>query len=403
MSITFPQLKTIKKFGLLSSLYVSQFLPLGFFDQALPVFMREQGFSLESIGFVYLLGLPWMIKFLWSPWIDRYSLSRRGHYRFWILLAQSLSACVVAGLAFVDIRQNFGIGLIGFALVCFLAATQDIATDALAVGSLHPKQRGFGNGIQNASNYLGAILGGGVLLILINQLGWTKSLLVLSILLALPLFPVFFYKEHAKLKADDTTTGFRPFFHFFRRSGNRTWLLVVSLLSLSPSMASGMFKPLLVDAGLSLQDIGLLSGIVGYSSGMVGALLGGVLLHRLGHMRALIIFSTIQAISLIGFLIPAIGIVNLPVLYAVSSTFNFASGMSATALFTIMMDRSDLSTAGSDYTLQSAMRTTVALLASALGGFIASALGFLPFFAGCVIISLICVAASARLLNPKFL
>ena len=380
---------------------MSQFLPMGFFDQALPVVMRQQGFSLETIGLVYLLGLPWMIKFLWSPWIDRYSLSHRGHYRSWIILTQSLLVCVIAAIAFIDLQQNLNIGLIALALVSFLAATQDIATDALAIRLLSPKQRGFGNGIQNAGNYLGAILGGGVLLIFINQLGWTRSLLALSILLALPILPIFLYQEQAKFKSNNSKIGFTTFFRFFRRPGNRNWLLVVFLLTFSPSMAAGMFRPLLVDIGLSLQDIGLLSGVVGYLSGMVGALLGGALISSFGHVRSLVYFSIVQAISISGFMIPAVGIVNLPILYAVSSISNFSSGMSATALFTLMMDRSELSTAGSDYTLQTALRTTVALVASAVSGFMAAKLGFAAFFGGCIIFAFVCIVASARLLNLK--
>ena len=380
---------------------MSQFLPMGFFDQALPVVMRQQGFSLETIGLVYLLGLPWMIKFLWSPWIDRYSLSHRGHYRSWIILTQSLLVCVIATIAFIDLQQNLKLGLIALALVSFLAATQDIATDALAVRLLSPQQRGFGNGIQNAGNYLGAILGGGVLLIFINQLGWTRSLLALSISLALPILPIFLYQEQAKFKPNNSKIGFTTFFRFCRRPGNRNWLLVVSLLTFSPSMAAGMFRPLLVDIDLSLQDIGLLSGVVGYSSGMVGALLGGALISNFGHVRSLVYFSIVQAISISGFIIPAVGIVNLPILYAVSSISNFSSGMSATALFTLMMDRSELSTAGSDYTLQTAIRTTVALIASAVSGFMAAKLGFSAFFGGCIVSAFVCIVASARLLNLK--
>ncbi|NET09397.1 MAG: MFS transporter, partial [Symploca sp. SIO2B6] len=174
-------LKRLHKFALLSSLYVSQYISLMFLVQALPVFMRQQGAPLETIGLIYLLvGLPLLLKVFWSPFIDRYGFTRWGHYRFWIICFQLLMAVVAVLCAFVDMQANFTLMFGLLLLIATFAASQDIATDALAVGLLEPRERGWGNGIQMAGNYLGAILGGGVMLILLNRLGWTNSVLTLA-------------------------------------------------------------------------------------------------------------------------------------------------------------------------------------------------------------------------------
>ena len=142
--------KSLKKFGLLGSLYVSQFIPIACLYEALPVFMRQRGASLEAIGFLPLLTLPWMLKFLWSPPIDRYGFTRWGHYRFWIICFQLIVACTLVVFAFIDIKNQLNVAFLCLVIICFVCASQDIATDALAVGLLEPDERGFGNGIQSA-------------------------------------------------------------------------------------------------------------------------------------------------------------------------------------------------------------------------------------------------------------
>jgi MFS family permease len=127
--------KNFKKFGLIGSLYVSQYLPAWFLYDALPVFMRQNGVSLEEIGILPTL-VPITLSFLWSPLIDRYGFTGWGHYRFWIICFQLLVTCVTVVCAFLDVKHNFIALLIGMALMFILGASQDIATDALAVGLL---------------------------------------------------------------------------------------------------------------------------------------------------------------------------------------------------------------------------------------------------------------------------
>ncbi len=90
------------KLLLLGSLYISQYLPVAFFYQTLPTFMRQQGASLEAIGMVGFLILPWTLKFLWSPLIDRFSFNRRRHYTTWIWCFQILLAISVAICGLLD-------------------------------------------------------------------------------------------------------------------------------------------------------------------------------------------------------------------------------------------------------------------------------------------------------------
>ncbi|MCJ8280216.1 MAG: MFS transporter, partial [Rivularia sp. ALOHA_DT_140] len=187
--------KSLKKFILLGSLYASQFIPLVFLSEAVPVFMRQQGISLEAIGLLSLTALPVTLKFLWSTLIDRYGFTRWGHYRFWIILFQLLVVLTTAIVAFLEIKNSFTVLFICMFSIALFCSTQDIASDALAVGILKPQERGLGNGIQSAGGYFGAIVGGGGMLILLNIWGWKITLLAMSFIMAISLIPLLFYKE----------------------------------------------------------------------------------------------------------------------------------------------------------------------------------------------------------------
>ncbi len=158
-----------------------------FLFQALPVFMRQQGVSLAAIGLFPLLGLPAILKFLWSPIIDRYGFTRWGHYRFWIICFQFLVACAVFVCAWLDIKHNFTALLLLALLIVLFCSSQDIATDALAVGLLEPYERGMGNGVQTSGGYLGAVIGGGGMLLLLNDWGGTVTLLTIAAIMLVAL------------------------------------------------------------------------------------------------------------------------------------------------------------------------------------------------------------------------
>ena len=397
--------KSLKKFGLLGSLYVSQFIPIACLYEALPVFMRQRGASLEAIGFLPFLTLPWMLKFLWSPPIDRYGFTRWGHYRFWIICFQLIVACTLVVFAFIDIKNQLNLAFLCLVIICFVCASQDIATDALAVGLLEPHERGFGNGIQSAGNYLGAIIGGGGMLISIERWGWKASMLTLAVVIVMALIPVLRYKEptskhqksaRAASNSQKPANPFMDIVNFFRRPGIGSWLAILTLYTTGPYMASRMFRPLLVDIGLSLADIGLMLGIVSYGVGILGAIAGGFPIAIWGRKRSLIFLGFFQVLMMLTYLLPALGVTNLPILYGVAIGTNFASSMAVTVLYTIMMDKSRLETAGTEYTLQSSTTFFAGIIAAALGGIIAQAIGYQGVFIISIAIALLSIAIVAR-------
>ncbi|MEL6441871.1 MAG: MFS transporter [Cyanobacteria bacterium J06621_8] len=371
----------MNKWVLLASLYVAQFLPVAFFGQTLPVFLRQQGVSLELIGLTGFLSLPWTLKVFWSPLIDRYGWTKWGHYKFWIVLMQSLMVIAIACCAFFNFETSFIFLLVAMLLTTTFAATQDIATDALAINLLKPSERGFGNSIQGAGGYLGAILGGGVILILLDTWGWNRSLLVMALGVLLLIFPVLLHREDVAKPQTDHKLDLSALGGFFIQPGIPKWILILVIYMMGITIAGTMSRPLLVDLGMSLTEIGVMNGIVSFGGGFIGSILGGFLFKPLGGRRGLIIFGTLMAVAIAFWTLPILGFTSLPILYLVSTGLHFTYSMACVPMFAIAMNYSRQGNAGFDYTLQMTIVFIGSLIAGGFSGFIAEALGYLATFA----------------------
>jgi RhtX/FptX family siderophore transporter len=374
-SLTTPQ-----KLGLLTSLYLSQGLPFGFFTQTLPVLLRTQGMSLPDIGLANLLALPWALKFLWAPLMDRYGSERLGRRRGYILPLQVLSAALLLGLALAEGAVSIPVLLVAVLLVNLLAATQDVATDGLAVELLEPHERGVGNGIQVAGYRVGMVLGGGVMLMVIDTLGWRATLLSMGTLLLLATVPVVRFREppSAAPRHGSVSTWHwlrETLLYWSRRPGTGAWFTLLVLFKAGEHLATGMLRTFLVDTGLRLSQVGWMLGVVGFTTGLLGALVGGTLVNRLGHRRALLVFGTLQAGAVLLYALAARG-ASIPLLTLVCGVEHLTSGMATAALFTVMMEPCRPEHAASDYTVQASLVVLATGAAAAASGFSAQALGY---------------------------
>lgn len=368
----------IAKLILLASLYISQYISTTFFIQTVPVLMRQQNMSLGAIGFLGFLVIPSALKFLWSPLIDRYQLPHLGHYRGWIICFQSLLIATLVVTAALNVETNL-VGLLVCMFLAFLfSSSQDIATDALAVNLLKPQERGIGNAIQASGNFLGAIIGGGAALILLEKAGLRTTLLTMAIALVLCLVPILLYREHVipSTKPSALKSYFQPFIRFFSRPNIGLWLMIVLLYMISENVSGTLIRPLLVDRGLSLSEIGWLLGVVSYVARIVAALIAGVVMIKWGRKRSLIAFGIIANFATLLYILPAIGVASPPILYSVCILVSGLQSMAYTALLTAIMDRSNPATAGTDYTTQISVVFVGVIATTILGGMLAQAIGY---------------------------
>lgn len=385
---------TAGKLGLLATLYLSQGLPFGFFNQAVPVFLRRQNVSLEDIGLSSLLAAPWAAKFLWAPLVDRHGSRCFGRRKAWIVPLQLCSALVMIALATLEWREAAPAILACVFLVNLCAASQDIATDALAVSLLGLSERGLGNGVQVAGYRVGMIIGGGALLIAFDHLGWRGAMLSMAALLALATVPIVLHREAPWQPPPERHGHVGALRSFLGRPGVGGWLVVLVLYKGGDALGTGMLRPFLVDRGLSLGEIGWISGTVGSAAGLVGALAGGALVGRLGRGRSLVVFGLLQAVSNVGYWWAALATTPREALYVVCGLEHLFGGMATVALFTSMMDRCRVELAGTDYTLQASVVVIATGAFSASSGFSASRLGYPGHFAAAAALSFVGLACA---------
>ena len=388
---------------LLFSLYWAQGLPVGFMTHALPVILRAQGVSLAHIGGFGLLMAPWALKVLWAPLIDRFGYGKFGHYRSWIIPTQILTIMILIVLSFLPIQAlNQPLYLLGFfiALLCMnsVGATQDIATDGLAVRILKGEQQHLGNMFQVIGSRLGFIVGGGAILWAMDWLSWQSTFLILAGIVALNTIPILLYREqniqaqgyqysdevshfqHKKMKGN-----IRDYLnYFFENKQLRAWFWVLCSIKLVDGLTGPITKPLLVDLGLSLSQIGIYITMLGAIAALLGAGLAGFLLKYMQRSKTLLFFSILKLMSLSGFAYLAFMYEHAQVvapwlIYLINALEDLFAAMLLVVILTLVMQYSRTEHAATDFTFQVSIMATVSGGLYTLSGFVGDALGYFNF------------------------
>lgn len=386
--------------GLFVPLYMSQFLAIGFLFTALTAISRDRGGELEDIGVIYVLGMVWAVKFLWAPLVDRYGSARRGHYRSWLLWTQPLMAVVLLTIIPFDVIDDIWVILALLAVVAILSATQDVATDAIAVRTISGRNRGGINGLQVGAGFVGDIIGGGLVLVIYDQWGWTPAILTLSVFTVLPVLGVARYREPELEQVTPATP--RPSMRsLFRQRGAARWAFVLTpLMALGMPGAYGLMIPIMIDAGVSVGSVGLLTNGLGGVIGCGAAIVAGMLITRLGRKRALVLYGIGQVVA-IASVLPVVwagGMVWVLTAIVLLNIFNTAA---YAAMYTVNMDYARPASAGSDFTVQTSISYALRFAgAGATLGF-AGALGYTWALVICMGLAVLGVVATVALFIEK--
>jgi len=368
-----------QRITLLTALYTAQGIPFGFFTLALPVLMRDAGWSLTAIGFLQFLALPWGIKFLWAPALDH-----RGSRRGWLMFFQC-SGCLMA-LALSQLHLKTGSIVLFTAVFLFnlLAASQDIVTDGLAVRLMGAKERGLANAIQVGAYRLGMILGGGLLLWIFASTGWQVMFLSMAALLGLTILPILPFKEPTRrLEAPQRPSRMALAIGWLHRAlapGMLTFFGLIFCYRFGDQILNSLLPSFLLDHGVSKSTIAVMKGAVGSGTSLLGASIGGWLTYKLGRRKAMLFAGLSQAAGFGLYVAVAFKMGGEPLLWAATILEGIVGTMATVALFTLMMDASDPDHAGTDYTLLASVVVAVSGLGSLAGGVLGDKLGYGPTF-----------------------
>ena len=361
-------------------LYIAQSIPMSFFSTVIPVMMRQENFSLSAIGLLQLIKLPWIIKFFWSPLVDRNCMTV-SHYKRWIFSSELIYAVLIFSVAFLDFKENFSTILI-LVIISFVAsATQDIATDALAVLSFSRKDKSLVNSMQSMGSFAGAMIGGGVLLLLFKQIGWNSLLPCLAIFVIVALVPLFFNKDIAiKEKSQAQKAKKTDFYYFFTQKG--IWKQIIFLFLYYSGLIGtlAMLKPYMVDLGYNIKEIGVMSGLAGTFIAFLSSFGGGFIIRRIGRYRARILFAV--AILLATFYFLGLSYVTPTTLLLYIGIFLLwgSYGMATIIVYTTAMDCVREGREGTDFTIQTVITHLSSMCIAIASGKIADLTGYHGLF-----------------------
>jgi len=398
VSFKLPKISA-EKLVLISALYISQSVPVSFLKTGFQLVLNDQ--NLENATVTSLMGLlllPWTLKLLWAPFVDRYGSKRIGHRKSWIIPLQLAGAGVLVIAAFLPLESSMIQITLLFLIYSLICATQDIAVDGLTVLSLSKRQHGIGNSIQMGGYYLGELLGGAVILILFDQYGWTVSILALAALFLTPLIPVARYKEpHCPVDLDNKPS-FASINSFFKQEEG-WWVVLLVLYMGNQILAKTLLPTMLADQGMGKGDIGMLTGVWGNSASFVGAVLGGLLINKIGRKQSLIGYGLIKipVIYLIIFIGQDDTSVNLTRFVILIN--EFISGLATVTLFTIMMDKCRNNSPGTDFTIQQSVNSIGILIFVIMSGAIRSYLGHEVLVVTATLLALISATIAWKGLN----
>ncbi len=366
-------------------------LPLLLTISVLQAWMKEEGVDLTIIGMMALVGLPYTLKFLWAPFLDRFTLPFLGRRRGWLLVAQVALIFSIVGLGSTDPGNNPWIVAFAAFLVTFFSASQDIVVDAYRREDLTDEELGLGSSLYVNGYRVGMLLASGGGLIMADHIPFSMVYMIMAACILPGVLTTLLAPEPEIAFGKPKTIKeaiVDPLVEYFKRHGALWILAFILLYKIGDTMASAMTTPFYLDIGFSKTEIGTIVKLFGFWATIAGALIGGVLMLRLGINRSLWVFGFLQAISTACFAILARIGHSVPALSGVIAFENLSSGMGTAAYMAFMASITNKRFTATQYALLTSFMGVPRVLASAPTGFLAKNLGWGSFFIACTLIAI---------------
>ena len=372
-------------------------LPLYLLLNLLPAWLRTEGISLKAIGLFALIQFPYTWKFLWSPLLDRYALPWLGRRRGWMAVTQIGLLLVIAALGLFSPQADLSTISVLAALLAFVSATQDIVLDAYRRELLPDHELGLGNSVHVNAYRIAGLVPGSLSLILADHLPWGEVFAITSLFMLPGLAMTLMVSE--KVSHGGTPKTLReavvePFREFVGRAGWREAALVLAFIffyKLGDSLCTALATPFYLDMGFAKSEIGLVAKHAGLWPAVIGGLLGGLWMVRLGINRALWLFGIVQLVSIFGFawlasLGPnqAVGPAQLAQLALVIGFEALGVGLGTAAFVAFIARATNPLYTATQYALFSSLAAVPRTLINSGAGYLVEQMGWFAFFLVCV-------------------
>lgn len=366
-------------------------LPLLLVGSTLQAWMTNEGVDLTAIGMVSLLGLPYVFKPLWAPFLDRYQLPFLGRRRGWMVLFQVAIVLSILGLSMSDPKADIYIVSAWAFLITFFSASQDVVLDAYRREILPDEELGLGSSLYVNGYRLAMLVSGAFALYLADQIPWSEVYQWMAVLMVPSiLFTFFAPKESHHIKIPDNLkiAIIGPLQDFFTRKGAWIVLLFILLYKVGDSMASNMTTPFILQIGYTKTDIATVAKTFGMVATMLGGLIGGIVMLKSNIRWSLIFFGILQAVSTLGFaLLPSLP-VGFQSLALVIAFENLASGMGTAAYAAYMASLTNKQFTATQYALLTALMGIPRVILSSPTGWMSKVMGWEMFFVVCTLVAI---------------
>lgn len=390
MTETMKKIFSVRMLSMLLVGYASG-LPLLLIGSTLQAWMTDEGVDLTAIGMVSLIGLPYVIKFLWAPLLDRYRLPFLSRRKGWMVLFQVLIVLCILGLSLTNPKTDIYVTSAWAFFIALFSASQDVVIDAYRREILPDEELGLGSSLYVTGYRLAMLVSGALALYLADNIPWKNVFMWLAVFMTPSiLFTLISPAEnkHIQIPSNLKEAIVGPLADFFKRRGAWIMLLFILLYKVGDSMASNMTTPFILDIGYTKTDIATVAKTFGMIATIVGGIFGGTLMLRMNMKVSLIFFGILQAVSTLGFAI----LPSLPVTFgslaAVIAFENLASGMGTAAYAAYMASITNKQFTATQYALLTALMGIPRVILSSPTGLMAKMMGWEMFFVFCTVVAL---------------
>lgn len=335
-------------------------LPLALTAGTLQAWLTVENVDIKTIGFFSLVGQAYVLKFLWSPMMDRYTPPFLGRRRGWLLTTQVLLIISIAAMGFVNPSEHLWYIAALAVTVAFCSASQDIVFDAYKTDLLSAEERGIGAATSVMGYRISMLVSGGLALWLADKfLTWKQLYILMAGLMLIGVVATLLAKEPEENSAPPTSLKkaiYEPLAEFFSR--NNAWLILLLLVfyKLGDAFVMALNTNFLLNAlGFSLSEVGTVNKTVGMAATIIGALLGGYIMKNMSLFRALFMFGLLQGGSNIGYWFLAVTPPNILTMGSIIFLENIFSGMGTAAFVALLMTLCNKSLSATQFALLSAL------------------------------------------------
>lgn len=377
---------TQKKMAAILFLGFASGLPLFLVQRTLQAWMTVEGVDLGTIGLFSLVLLPYSLKFLWAPALDRFVPPFLGRRRGWLLITQLALLLSIAGMALQDPERGLQLLAFNAILIAFFSASQDIVFDAYRIDSLDEREMGAGAAIGVLGYRVALLVTGSLALVLADQMPWPVVYLLMALLMLIGVAATFWAPEPVLDERPPVTlreTVIEPFVDFFRRTGFLLGLVILFFIvvyQLPDRFGQNMATPFLLEIGFSQTELGTIQGGIGLVSTIFGVLLGGAVIAAIGINRSVWLFAGLQLLSnLVYYWIAMVGDDRTVLVIAIVLE-NLSGGMVTAVFVAYLMSLSSRRFSATQYALLSSFMAAARDVIAAPAGQIAEATGWPSYF-----------------------